>query len=534
MRNVRLLECTRSISTALITVLIASTAIAQTTRISRTESEFDIGRRIAPGEIGSIDDIRRSSTRGAASNIDLSNVDRRVLSNLVKEAFDESNRLYTSLSADYQRYPQLRSLLSDLKTLRSRTSLVNQDLAAGVSLDRIVVDFREIDADWRLFSHRMMSLSGNLSSNTRQSLERIDNLDRQIGKLFKVEPSIDRNELFRQLGIMENSLYSISDELRRDMNTSSRLTQLVSDTRRLQQQITRIEDIVIDNAPYERIVSEYNLFQRGWTTVLEQLNTVTNQYIERAVMRMVDADSQVLDLLWIENSTSRLQLKQTTEALIKDVDEFYNRTPLKLLLTFRNSQGTLQIANDFYGMVQNFKDNLDQNESEQQLVESFRYIEEQGALFVRTFSTMKSQAAIVVLREIEDDILALRRELKLGGSVTQVDTRKLVSIASSLDNLSYNLDYDVRQWLNSARPANRNEILTASGNFMKRARRMHQMLDAEPTLAELQREADSLYLEWQAIYRYLGECRTAERQRLSGTAAEIRLDLTELNDSLRL
>ncbi len=534
MRRFFAIEPCRSLLAAFVTVLAASSAIAQTTRISRTESDFDIGRRIAPGEMGSITDIRRSPTLGTTSNVDLSKVDRRALANLMKEAYDESGRLFTSLQADYQRYPQLRSLLSDLKTLRSRTSLVNQDLAANVSLEQIVVDFREIDADWRLFSHRMMSMSSALSSGTRQSLERVDNIDRQVGKLFQVEPSIDRYELSRQLGILENSLYSISDELRRDMNTSNRLSQLVSDTRRLEEQISRIEDFVIDNYPYERIVSEYNLFQRGWNTVLEQLNTVNNSYIERAVMRMVEADSEVHDLLWIENTTSRTQLKQTTDALIKDVDEFYNRTPLKLLLTFKNSSSTLQMANDFYGIVQNFKDNLDRNESDQELMESYRYLEEQGAVFVRTFSQMKSQAAIVVLREIEDDIAALRRELNLGGTVGQVDTRRLTSIAASLDNLSYNLDFDVRQWLNTARPTNRNEVLTASGNFMKRTRRMHQMLDSEPTLSELQREADSLYQEWQAIYQYLGQCRTAQRQRLSETAAEIRLDLTELNDSLRL
>ncbi|MFN9719602.1 MAG: hypothetical protein ACK58L_12960 [Planctomycetota bacterium] len=524
----------RPLIAALMTVLAASSAIAQTTRITRTESEFDIGRRIAPGEMGSSNDIRRSSTLGAARDLDLSKVDRRALTNLLREAYDESGRLYTSLQSDYQRYPQLRSLLSDLKTLRSRTSLVNQDLAANVPLDQIVIDFREIDADWRLFSHRMMSLSGSLSTATRQSLERVDNIDRQVGKLFQVEPSLDRYELSRQLGILENSLYAISDELRRDLNTSTRLTQLVSDTRRLEVQIGRIEDFVIDNYPYERIVTEYNLFERGWNSVLEQLNTVNNSYIERAVMRMVEADSEIHDLLWIENSTSRPQLKQNTDALIKDVDEFYNRTPLKLLLTFRNSSGSLQMANDFYGVVQNFKDNLDRNESDEELINSYRYLEEQGALFVRTFSQMKSQAAIVVLREIEDDIAALRRELNLGGTVTQVDTRKLLTIAASLDNLSYNLDFDVRQWLNTARPANRTDVMTASSNFMKRTRRMHQMLDSNPTLNELQREADMMYQDWQTIYQYLGQCRTAQRQRLSETAAEIRQDLTELNDSLRL
>jgi hypothetical protein len=51
------------------------------------------------------------------------------------------------------------------------------------------------------------------------------------------------------------------------------------------------------------------------------------------------------------------------------------------LLNFKNATGTLQIADNFYGTVQNFKDNLDRNESDQELIESYRYVEEYGTIF---------------------------------------------------------------------------------------------------------------------------------------------------------
>ena len=536
MHTTRLMEFVRALGAALLTVAIASSAIAQpATRISRTDTDFDsLNNRLAPGEIGSLDDsFGGRSILDSSRPIDVSKVDKTKLTNLMKEAFDESSLLYTALDADYRRNPQLRPLMSDLYRLRSQTNRLNQDIAAGVSLQIVVADFKQVDSDWRLLSHRMAQATG-LSSITKQRVERLDRLDREVGKLFHVEPTLDRRALLHQLSIIENSFYNMADELDRDVNGSSATVQLVSNARKLQQQVARIIEIVMDETVYERIVSEHNRFERSWAVLLDQLRTVNNAYVERSVRRVVDADNSMHELLWIENSTSRAQLKQTADALIRDVDEFYNRTPLKLLLTFKNAARTLETADNFYGTVQNFKDILDRNESDEQLVESYRYVEEYGIIFVRTFSLIKSQAGIVVLREIEDGIASMRSELNLAGTVSQVDSRQLLPIAASLENLAEQLDFDVRQWLNTERPAYRTEVTTASAAFIKRTQRLHRMLASEPTLQELQKETDSLYQDWKTVYGYLSRCKTADRANLSQVASEIRTDLTDLNSSLRL
>jgi hypothetical protein len=62
-------------------------------------------------------------------------------------------------------------------------------LQLALLLENIVADFRQIDADWRLLSHRLAQSTG-LSNATLQSIDRIDRLDQQVGKLFQVEPSL--------------------------------------------------------------------------------------------------------------------------------------------------------------------------------------------------------------------------------------------------------------------------------------------------------------------------------------------------------
>ncbi len=525
-----------ALAVTLVTVTQTSTAIAQpATRIGRAESDFqNLSRRLQPGEIGSLDAHPRTPELGSNHQPhDLSKIDKQVLASSMKQAYEESGRLYSSLEQDYRRYPQLRSLLNDLYSLRDLTTRLNQDLTAGIPLETIVTDFRRIDADWLVLSHRLRQSTG-VSVATLASADRLDGIDRQVGQQFKVEPTLDYRQLYQQLSVLENALYNMSDELNRDANGTSKTAAIVNDCRKMQQQITRVQDMVLAQYPYDRIVREYNFFDRPWELTAEQLRAANNSYVERAFNRVVQADNSIHELLWLETSTDRVQLKQTADALIRNVDDFYSRTPLKLLLGFKNAAVTLESASDFYGTVQNFQDNLNRNESDETVIDSYKYVEEYGAVFLRTFGTMQSQQGLVVLHQIEDSMASLRSSLKLGGTVSQVDTRRLQPIASSLESLADQLDWDVRHWLNTARPDYRNEALQASATFMKRTQRLSKMMNAAPTLTELQKEADSLYQEWQAIYSYLSRCNTADRAYLSQEARDIRNDLTELNAGLRL
>ena len=79
-------EFCRAIVTALLTVTIASSAMAQTSRISRTEADFnDLNRRLPSGEIGSLQDLRSRPTVPVNRSVDYTKVDKRALANLLKE-----------------------------------------------------------------------------------------------------------------------------------------------------------------------------------------------------------------------------------------------------------------------------------------------------------------------------------------------------------------------------------------------------------------------------------------------------------------
>lgn len=292
------------LATLLTALLLASstTAQAQTTRISRTDTgSGNPNRGLPAGDLDSLANPGNRSLTTPRENVDYSRIDRRTLSNLVREAWDESGKLYSALDADYRRNPQLRSLLTDLSRLRTLTGRLSQNLTSNTDLKLLVEDFQQTDADWRVFSHRVSQIRG-LSSATTQSLQRLDRLDQEIGKLFQVAPSLDRRALLQQLSSLENSLFNLADELQRDVNAP---TQLITSSRKLQQQAARISSMVVDDYTYERIVSEYNRFDQAWLQLMPQIAAIRNPYVERNMQRLSAANYSIHELLWMDNTTSR-------------------------------------------------------------------------------------------------------------------------------------------------------------------------------------------------------------------------------------
>jgi hypothetical protein len=465
---------------------------------------------------------------------DLSKVDQRALANLLKESISESEQLYRLMDADYDRNPQLRPLLTELVKLRNMARVIDEDLTARVPLERVLVDFQALDRDWQLFSNRMAQQT-RISNETRARLERLDRIDREIGKLFKVTPTLDRRSLMEATATMSTDFRNLIDELQRDPNGSTAIDQLIYDCGKMQQQIRRVNQSVVDSrATYDQIVTEYGGFTRMWNIVLPQLMKLESRRIERQVQYLVESDNSIQNLLWLENTSNTAQLQTTANRLIRSVDEFYNRTPLKLLLNVRDVRTAMQTADDFYGTVQHFKDLVDRKENEREIVDAYAEVEKSGSIFIRTFDQMNSQTARIVLREIEDGIAALQDELNIAGQVSGVDYRNLEPVAASLDNLADQLDYDINRWLNADRQTFRDDALLVSKSFMARARKVHQMALRQTALRDLQQETNSLIDDLTRLRNYLGRCNTADKPRLANTYSDIRRDIEDMKIMLGL
>lgn len=507
----------RSLATALATVVLAVSAFAQQPpRIGSSNSnDFDTFDRIF--QQGASPANTRSNSFSNPSTVDVSRVDRRVLQNLLTECVTESERLYRALEADYRRYPAIRPFLSEVISLRARASRTSQDVRAGTDLQRLLPEFQRLGSEWRNVSHQMAQ-TRELSRKSLDSVDRIDRLERELEKVFKLEPQFDRRALLLEFSRLESAISNLAKEL--ELDRSDAVMPLIYEARKLDQQAYIISQRVVDQYPYTDIVNEYGRFGQMWRVMLPKLRQLNNRYIERSIGNVAVANNNLNDLLWLEQQTNRDNLKMIADSLAQDVDEFFNRVPLRLLLHFKDVASILQTADDYYGTVQNLQDCIQRNEDDASLHECYRHVEEYGLEFVRNFSSLGSSSGQVVLREIEDGMIALRNELNIAGTGA-VDTGKLIPTAARLEVLADHLQLDVNQWLNSERPSYRSQALQASDRFVRQTIKIHRMMQTRPTAVALKAEVDDLYVQFERLYQYLGRCNTEQRRHLKTLAYEI-------------
>lgn len=503
--------------TALATVILAVSAFAQQPpRIGSNSNEFDTFDRIFQDGVSRTN--TRSNTFSSPSTVDVSRVDRRVLGNLLTECVTESERLYRALEADYRRFPAIRPFLSAVISLRARASRTSQDVKAGTDLERLLPEFQQLGSEWRNVSHQM-SQTRELSRTSLDSIDRIDRLERELEKVFKLEPQFDRRAILLEFSRLESAINNLTKEL--ELNRSDSVRELIYQARKLDQQAYIISQRVVDQYSYTDIVNEYSRFGQMWRSLLPKLRLLNDRYVERSISSVASSNNRLNDLLWLEQQTNRDNLKMIADSLAQDVDEFFNRVPLKLLLHFKDVASILQTADDYYGTVQNLQDCIKRNEDDAALHDCYRHVEEYGLQFVRNFSSLGSSSGQVVLREIEDGMIALRNELNIAGTVSSVDTSKLIPTAARLEVLADHLQLDVNQWLNLERPSYRTQAMQASNQFVQQTMKIHRMMQSRPTAVVLKREVDDLYVQFERLYQYLGQCNTEHRRHLKTLAYEI-------------
>ena len=525
----------RSVLTGLILTTASMVATGQPTRVSSRDTD-----RLNPvrfleesgGRSRGVD-FRRSNRLNATPTVDFRDVNRHALRNLLSDVVSEAERLQESLNGDLRRSPELRPLLSDVRRLRDTGRYVVRSLDNDRELDGLWPDIQKIDMDWQILSHQI-GQSPRISRVNLGIVDRLDRLTREIEKLFELDPQLDRRELLLELTRLDSAIDSLIQELEYDSSAGNLIDDLVYDSRKLGQQTRRLEDLVLDGVEYELIVTEYTRCSNLWANLLEDLRSINNRQVRHVIRRIVDSDSRIHDLLWLDRSANHEHLRQVADALIHDVDAFFNRTPLKLLLHLKNVESILETADNFYGTVYHFQQCVADNDDDATLLECYSYVEEYGNGFVRAYAPLKSQAGRVVLREIEDGIASLRAELNLSGSVTTVDTRDLIATVASLGNLSDHLGIHVKRWLNSDQQSFDRDALQAMDQFSRRSQQLHRLLQNRPSLQELRGETAELNRTWVDLYQYLGRCRTEDRQHMVDLAREIHDALYDLQAPLEL
>jgi hypothetical protein len=155
------------------------------------------------------------------------------------------------------------------------------------------------------------------------------------------------------------------------------------------------------------------------------------------------------------------------EALKRDVDEYFTRAPLRLVMELPDAKTALATAGEFYGLCEQFVQDANANGSQTELAESFRNVSQAWRSFNYTFRPMNSEPARRVLNRIEEAMGSLAAALQLYDQ--QLDSRRISEVAYALSAAADNINRDAQVWLERDRADFADDALRDTQSFVNTA-----------------------------------------------------------------
>jgi hypothetical protein len=474
---------------------------------------------------GFMDDIDRRRFQGIDVGAQALTKEMRTVRPLIRDFADEVSQLGYDLNDEVRRIPTLRNLLTDAYKV----------IALAASLDRTVQrvndhrllnnEFQELDASWRELSYRLGNTRG-VSRTVTDRIAALNRLHEQIDQAIGVRPQVNRRELMLKINDLATDLRNLIDDVRLEMGTRDTQRVLVG-LNRARQQVVSIAALLDDNTiSSDMITDEYKQFRVLWYPERAKLQEFDNRFFERSLRRISQTDGEIHQLLLLPTKVDSTQLVYLTSALRKDIDEFFDRTSLRLLITLPRSDRVAGVASEFYGVCEHFIDEVNSNVKYEQLVDSFRYIEDAQRNFLSVFQGIQSREALAALSKIELTIEALRSSLQVQSD--QFDRRRAADLAALVETTADQLEMAAQRWLSRDRQSFATACLQSIRQMRTQTAQLHQSVISGATTSQLRVQSEQLYDTWRTVYNYLIKCQTDDRPTLGRLSSRITPALVEL------
>ena len=524
----------RVVISALTVCLLAShtgtAVLAQSSRTTKDRERIDsllqslIELELQRRELERAD--RARPTPRPLSNAPDQNLDR--IRTLLDQFSKDTSKLIYGIDEAGAKIPALRKHLTSALKIRARAGVLAERSQQTDDIAEVVRQFQGLDRDWRTLSYNLNRLQ-DLPDASKRQLATLNSYDAQLCELLKVKPQLNRHELLRQTLALTADLSNLVEDIEVELGSTEQTRQLLLTSHKAQQQANQLSQIVTEQSTYDGIVAEYQTFRKLWQPLASSLRSIENRYIERNIRRIRSADHSLAALLWIDRKVDNQQLIDIAATLTKDTDEFFTRTSLKLLIELPNQDEIIPIADQFYGVLENFSDVVDRSEPHSAVVDAWQFVDQSGQQFLTAYSHLKSQSALSVLSDIEHTLAALRQSLQLG---TGDHLKPAIDLAAKLEILADHLDIDTNRWLNRKAEPFRTEALKETAAFADATHHIHEGLISRVDKQQLRTEIVSLFASWRRVYSHISKCNTSDRAHLARTATKITPLLIELRTLL--
>ena len=492
-------------------------------QIARRDSD-DLSKFLLESESRSVGDSIFYRTESAA---DLQRLNMPTVRTLLNKFAADVNRLYQQVRTESRYTPRLRSMEPDAVKLRARATMLAQDAQTERDLTRVASGVREIDTDWRQFSHNLKHVP-QVPNSILQLVATLDRTSNQIEKAFEIEPQFDRRELLTQVMAMRADFDNLIDDIELEMGTAPEARELVRRVRSIRTQAAYSADLIAEQGEYSRVVEAYKRAETDWKPVAVRLASVHNRYIDRSVRRIVHSGNVIKQLLWLENDADITELINTANTMRGNVDEFFKRTPLLLMVKFENPQAALQAANSFYDACDIYTEQVQGGADVETLMEVFRDLQATGNDFLRTFRPLPSKQGQLVLSDISRDLGSLQEMAQSHYGGDGFDLIAATESSAEMETLADHIDWDLRQWLRNSNDPNSRQALALSKQFKTRTSQLSEAIAQRRPRQQIRTMTEAVYKDWNRLSQILRRAPQEDQQHMASISRKLSASLLSL------
>jgi hypothetical protein len=451
---------------------------------------------------------------------------RRVAHDFNIESRQLVNKLYDAQYGERA----VKSFLIEALQVTASARILERKTQDTDRLSEIILVVESLDREWRVLSKQLHNYA-SYNSSVKNSVNKLNSLDDKLIRLAGSRPQLNLKTIIRECHSIEHGLDKLIEDIRYEIPNSQARNDLIYDGNQLKYEVNDAIDSVYDQANEKKLVALYKNFQDGWYPFASKLRNYNKSRIDRRVQDIQNSNTRLRELFLLPQKIDRQQLIYLTDKLVKDVDYFFARTPLKLIIELRDADLALATANEFYGVFENFADNVNDNANFSELADAFSYIEESWQDFNRIFKSINSSNARVALQRIEQSMHSLRSSLQVEDKYDQTEA---INLAAQIDNLTSHLNFDVKTWLNKDKNFTyRSETLRESELFARESEQFNRAIVNGQSSSRLQTQFNDLYSRWGTVYRLISKCRTAHRPHLGRQASKITPAMVRMRTLLR-
>ena len=469
------------------------------------------------------DSPRRPATRRTE---DEAEVDIKVLRPLIRTFSDGMTQLTYLLNEQMGQIPGLRPSYADALRLSGTSVSINKH-AEKHGFDRVLQDqLLQLDADWRELAYRLESVRG-VPDEMLDLVKDINDADHKIRQLIGISPQLDRRQIYLKAAGLVADLENLQEDLASELGNGQEAQVYRRSVGRLRQIVLNLISVVRDErSDAAVIVEEYKQFETLWTPLVAKLRTEEDRYIERGLRRVAATAGEIHQLLLLPQTMDQTQFVYLASVLKKDIDEFFERTPLILVMHLPKSKQALAAADQFYTACAQFTEIANRGADQNQILNAFRKIEQAERAFIDVYRDVDSDKAIAVLNRISRSVSTLRSSLQI--QEDGFDSQAAEDLAASIQNFTEQIEIAAKRWFEQDRQPFTASCLQDANDMTDRAAQLHDDIVAGKPIGELKNEMTELYDTWRRVYGYLIKCQTDDRPVLGRISSKLTPAMVDL------